>query len=464
MRRIILALAVLAAGVAPAGAATLEGAGLSLLWNIPFAGVLLSIAVMPLAAPAMWRDHHGAMAAFWAAALLLPLAWARGPGLAAEVVLHVALQDYLPFVLLLLALYTVGGGVLLKGHLAGTPATNTALLAAGTALASLMGTTGASVLLIRPVLRANAHRKRRTHIFVFFIFLVSNIGGALLPMGDPPLYLGFLRGIPFFWPLSNLVGPFLLCAVVLLVAFWLLDRWHYAREAQPLPATPDAPPAIAGWVNVALLLLIIGVVLAQGFWEPGDVTLLGETVAMERLAGMAAFIAITCVSLAWTPAGLRAANHFHWLPITEVAKLFAAIFLCMAPALAMLRAGANGPFAPLVALTSDAAGQPVPWVYFWLTGALSSFLDNAPTYLVFFNLAGGEPAWLTGAGAPVLVAISCGAVFMGANTYIGNAPNFLVQAIVEDEGVPMPSFFGYFGWACLWLLPLFVLVTFVFFL
>jgi len=462
MARIILA--VLLGLAAPAAAAPLDGVALSPAWIIPFAGILLSIALVPLLAPRLWHDHHGSFAALWAAALLLPLTLAFGGGLAAEVLLHVALQDYLPFVLLLLALYTTGGGVLLKGHLDGTPATNTALLATGTALASLMGTTGAAVLMIRPVLRANAHRQRKTHIFVFFIFLVANIGGALMPMGDPPLYLGFLRGISFFWPLANLFWPFLLCAGALLLAFWLLDRWHYAREAHPLPATPAGRPQIEGWANVALLVLIIGIVLLQGVWQPGEVSVLGEAVAIERLAGMAAFVTITLASLALTPPGLRAANHFRWFPIAEVARLFAAIFLCMAPALAMLRAGPDGPFASLVALTSDAAGQPVPWVYFWLTGAISSFLDNAPTYLVFFTLAGGDPGWLMAAGAPVLVAISCGAVFMGANTYIGNAPNFLVLAIVEDDGVRMPSFFGYLGWACLWLLPLFVLVTFIFFL
>ena len=461
MRIVLAALSMLAA---PAQAAALDGAGLSLLWNIPFAGVLLSIAALPLLAPRWWLAHHGACAAFWAAALLLPLGWVFGADLAWQLLLHVALQDYLPFVLLLVALYTTGGGILVQGHLDGTPATNTALLATGTVLASLLGTTGASVLLIRPVLRANAHRRRKTHVFVFFIFLVSNIGGALTPLGDPPLYLGFLRGVSFFWPLTHLFGPFLLCAAVLLTAFFLLDRWHFAREAHPLPTTPDQPDSIAGWVNVALLLLIIGVVLAQGIWQPGRVVVLGEPVAIERLAGMAAFIAIILASLALTPAGLRAANHFRWLPMTEVAQLFAAIFVCMMPALAMLQAGASGPFAALVAVTSDAAGQPVPWVYFWLTGVLSSFFDNAPTYLVFFNLAGGDAAWLMGAGAPVLVAISCGAVFMGALTYIGNAPNFLVRAIVEDDGVRMPGFLGYLGWACLWLLPLFVFVTFVFFL
>ena len=411
----------------PAQAASLDGASLSLLWNLPFAGMLLSIALMPLLAPALWRDHHGTVSVGWALALLVPLAAIYGHAVTWAVVLHVALQEYLPFVLLLLALYTVGSGVLLKGHLEGTPATNTALLATGTVLASVMGTTGACVLLIRPLLRANAHRRHRTHVFVFFIFLVGNIGGALTPIGDPPLYLGFLRGVGFFWPLQHLFLPFLLCAATLLVVFHLLDRWHYAREPHPLPPTPDEPPAIAGWVNVGLLLLIIGVVLMQGAWRPGHVALLGETAAIERLVAMLAFVAITLASLALTPAGLRQANGFSWFPIAEVAKLFAAIFLCMTPALLMLQAGASGPFASLVAATSDAAGQPVPWVYFWLTGLLSSFLDNAPTYLVFFNLAGGDAAWLMGerggSGAAVLMAISCGAVFMGAMTYIGNAPD-----------------------------------------
>jgi Na+/H+ antiporter NhaD/arsenite permease-like protein len=447
----------------PAMAAALDGAQLSLIWVVPFVGILLSIAFMPLFTPALWHHHYGKVAAGWAALLLLPLAVVFGLEKAAGEVAFVLMQEYIPFIMLLLALYTTGGGVLLKGTLVGTPATNTALLAIGTVLASVMGTTGASMLLIRPVLRANAFRRQKTHVFVFFIFLVSNIGGSLTPIGDPPLYLGFLAGISFFWPTTHLFGEFLLCAVILLGLFYLIDSWAWAREKPVAPQVEREPLSVEGWVNVALIGVVVLAVLMQGYWKPGTMVLLGETVPIERVVAIGIFLAVTVVSMLLTSRALREENGFAWGAMLEVAKLFAAIFICMGPVLAILKAGSAGAAAGLVAMTSDANGAPIPWVYFWMSGVLSSFLDNAPTYLVFFNLAGGDPAWLMGQGALVLAAVSCGAVFMGANTYIGNAPNFMVKAIVEENGVRMPSFFGYFGWACVFLVPLFVLVTFLFF-
>jgi Na+/H+ antiporter NhaD/arsenite permease-like protein len=445
-----------------AGAVT--GAQLSLAWAVPFVGVLLSIALLPLVAGHVWHAHYGKIAAGWAVAFLLPFALVFGPGAAWYELTHVLVLEYIPFIALLLALYTAGGGVLLKGSLVGTPATNTALLAIGTVLASLMGTTGAAMLLIRPVLRANAFRKRKTHTFVFFIFLVANIGGSLTPVGDPPLYLGFLRGVSFFWPTTNLFGEVLVCAVILLAVYWLLDTLAWNRE-KPVP--PDtgakAPLRLEGSVNVALVGAIVAVVIGMGYVKFGKMDLLGQSIEVERVIGCALFLAIAGLSMVLTSARLREENGFAWGAILEVAKLFAAIFITMAPVLAILRAGMDGAAAPLVALISDADGQPIPWIYFWMSGALSSFLDNAPTYIVFFELAGGDPAYLMTQGALTLAAISCGAVFMGANSYIGNAPNFMVKAIVEENGVRMPSFFGYCGWAAAFLLPLFVLVTFLFF-
>jgi Na+/H+ antiporter NhaD/arsenite permease-like protein len=315
------------------------------------------------------------------------------------------------------------------------------------------------------VLRANALRSRKTHVFVFFIFLVSNIGGSLTPIGDPPLYLGFLKGVDFFWPTIHLMGPFLFCSVLLLAIFFALDTWLYRREPpRAHTEVPHARLSIQGWANVALIGVVVGGVLMQGVWRPGDVVLLGETVGIERLVAIGIFLAVTLASMALTPAALREENGFTWGAMAEVAKLFAAIFICMAPVLAILKAGPAGAAAGLVALTTDAVGAPVPWVYFWMTGVLSSFLDNAPTYLVFFNLAGGDPAILMTRDAATLAALSAGAVFMGANSYIGNAPNFMVKAIVEENGVRMPSFFGYCLWAMIFLLPLFVASTFLFFL
>jgi len=458
------AVALLAASAVPAMAAGVPGAELSLLWGIPFAGLLLSIALMPLVAGHIWHHHYGKIAAGWGVLLVVPFAIAFGPQVAAAEVWHILLQEYIPFIALLLALYVTGGGVLLKGTLVGTPATNTALLAFGTVIASVMGTTGASMLLIRPVLRANAFRKRKTHTFVFFIFLVSNIGGSLTPLGDPPLYLGFLKGVSFFWTTTHLFWEFVVCAVILLAVYYVLDSWAWAKERPLVPDTGAKEPlSVEGWTNLALIGGVVAMVLAQGYWRPGEVAVLGDSIGAERLVGIAVFIAIAWLSMRLTSLELREANGFAWGAILEVAKLFAAIFVTMAPVLAILRAGVDGAAGPLVALTSDAAGQPVPWVYFWLTGALSSFLDNAPTYLVFFNLAGGDPNALMTSGALTLAAISCGAVFMGANSYIGNAPNFMVKAIVEENGERMPSFFGYCGWAFVFLVPLFVLITFLFF-
>jgi len=462
MRIAALATGVLAAG--PAWAAGVPGEQLTLVWAIPFMGVLLSIALMPLFAAHLWHHHYGKIAAGWAVALLAPLAIVFGVGAAWYEFAHVMVLEYVPFIALLTALYTAGGGVLLRGSLVGTPTTNTALLAIGTVLASLMGTTGAAMVLIRPVLRANAFRQQKTHTFVFFIFLVANIGGSLTPVGDPPLYLGFLRGVSFFWPTTHLFGEFLTCAVILLAVYWLLDTWAWNREKPVAPLIERREPlAIEGWLNVALVGATVAVVIGMGYVKLGDMYVLGQRMEVERAIGILLFAAITLASIRFTSLELREANGFAWGAILEVAKLFAAIFICMAPVLAILRAGADGAAAPLVAMTSDAAGQPIPWVYFWMSGLLSSFLDNAPTYIVFFELAGGDPARLMTQGALTLAAISCGAVFMGANSYIGNAPNFMVKAIVEENGVRMPSFFGYCAWAAVFLLPLFVVVTFLFF-
>jgi len=464
LRRMVVAgLALVAMLPGPAMAAGVPGQALSLAWGIPFVGILMSIALMPLVAGHLWHHHYGKIAALWAALFLLPFAAVFGAGAAWYEFAHVMVLEYVPFIALLLALYTAGGGVLLKGSLVGTPTVNTALLAIGTILASMMGTTGAAMLLIRPVLRANAFRTRKTHTFVFFIFLVANIGGSLTPVGDPPLYLGFLRGVSFFWPTTHLFGPFAFAAVILLAVYWVLDTLAWRREKPVVPVVAKEAVGLEGWLNVWLVVAIVAVVIGMGYVKLGSMNVLGQAMEVERVLGILLFLAITGVSVAFTSTALREANGFAWGAILEVAKLFAAIFICMAPVLAILQAGSQGAAAGLVALTSGPDGEPVPWVYFWMSGVLSSFLDNAPTYIVFFELAGGDPAMLMTQGALTLAAISCGAVFMGANSYIGNAPNFMVKAIVEESGVRMPSFFAYCGWALVFLVPLFVLVTLAFF-
>jgi Na+/H+ antiporter NhaD/arsenite permease-like protein len=455
------------AAEAVADAQHLDGGGLTLLWSIPFAGLLLSIAILPLIAPHSWEHHFGKIAAAWSLVLLIPLAVLSGFRTAAAELLHVVLLDYLPFIFVLFTLFVVAGGIRVSGNLAGTPAGNTALLAFGTLSANLFGTTGASMLLIRPLISANEGRAYKTHVFVFFIFLVSNIGGSLTPLGDPPLFLGFLNGVTFFWTLEAMLLPMLFVSGILLAVFYVVDRLAWTRE-RALPRGGGGglrQLRIEGLHNVLYLLAVMFTVLASGIWNHGATVPIGFGVELpvNGLARDAILVAIALLSWWTTKSSIRVENCFTWAPMQEVAVLFAAIFITIIPMLAMLKAGSAGPFAPLLDLVSTPQGKPIDAAYFWLTGGLSSFLDNAPTYLVFFNLAGGDAKALMGPLASTLLAISAGAVFMGANTYIGNAPNFMVRSICEERGVKMPSFIGYMLWSGAILLPLFAAVTLIWF-
>ena len=443
-----------------AHAAATPAGGPPLAWGIPFAGLLLSIGLLPVVAPRLWHRRMGLVAAGWVLALLLPQTLLAGPYVAAQAAWRAVLLDYLPFITLLLAMFTLGGGIEVAGGPWGSPGGNTLLLGIGTVLSGVIGPIGTSMVLIHPLLRANAHRRRKVHLVVFFIALVSNAGGAVTPLGNPPLYIGLLRGVPYGWPLRHLALPLALLATSLLLVFWLIDRHHAARN--PPPAAP-AKLRLRGAANAALLLVVVGTVLAQSLRHPGTVALFGATVGIARLAGMAVFLAVTALSVWSTPASLRAANMFSWAPMIEVATLFAAIFVTITPVLAMLAAPAGGPFAPLLHLASGPGGQPSPPAYFWLAGTLSAFLDNAPTYLVFFDLAGGDPARLTGPLSRSLQAISLGSVLFGALTYIGNAPNMMVRSVAAHRGLRMPGFFGYMAWSCALLLPMFVALTLLFF-
>lgn len=446
----------------------LDGAKLSPLWALPFVGILLCIATGPVLYPHFWEHHYGKLAALCAVLVIVPLWLTTGTTTVTHTLAHTVLLEYLPFILLLLALFTVSGGIYLQGNLHDSVFTNTVLLAFGTLMASIVGTTGASMILIRPLLRANDDRRHNVHVVVFFIFLVSNIGGSLSPLGDPPLFLGFLRGVEFFWTTQHLWLDTLFVAGIVLAIFMVLDIYLHSREDR-LPKlkdpTPDSPLRLHGKANLLLLLVIIAAILMSGSWKPGiSFNVLGTPVELQNLLRDVILALVTFASLALTKAEHRKANDFKWGPIAEVAILFAGIFICIVPVMAMLQAGVNGPFAPLVALVTQADGTPNNVAYFWLTGGLSSFLDNAPTYLVFFELAGGDAKTLMTSGAATLAAISAGAVFMGANTYIGNAPNFMVYAIARDAGVKMPSFFGYMLWSGAVLIPVFLLATWVFFL
>jgi Na+/H+ antiporter NhaD/arsenite permease-like protein len=448
-------------------AADFDGAQLSAIWGIPFAGILLSIALMPLLTPHFWHHHYGKVSAVWALAFLLPFAAVFGAGVAGVNLVHALLAEYIPFIILLTALFTVSGGIFIRGNLHGSPGLNTAILGIGAVLASFMGTTGASMLLIRPLIRANDNRKHVAHVVVFFIFIVSNAGGSLTPLGDPPLFLGFLKGVDFFWTLKHIFPETLFMIGSLLAIFYALDSWFYHRREELLPAdpTPDSRQiGFDGRINFALLGGVVALVLMSGVWKsPVSFNIAGTEVGLPGILRDLGLLLIIWLSLKWTPAQVHDDNQFGWGPMAEVAKLFAGIFLTIIPVIAMLKAGVNGPFGAVVSAVTQPDGSPDVMMYFWITGALSSFLDNAPTYLVFFNTAGGDPQVLMTTLAPTLAAISAGAVFMGANTYIGNAPNLMVKAIAEDRGVKMPSFFGYMLWSGGILLPLFVVMSFIWF-
>lgn len=460
------------------------------LWStLPFLGMLLSIASFPLLAPKFWHDHFGKTSLFWALVITVPFLIAYRAAALHEL-LHIVLADYLPFIILLGSLYTVSGGILLKGSVRGTPLFNTGMLLVGTLLASWMGTTGASMLLIRPFIRANARRKNRTFMVVFFIFLVANIGGSLTPLGDPPLFLGFLRGVPFFWTFK-LLPHASLAAGALLVLYFFMDSYFYRKEGlkdaggphpesgsdpggepgpngEPGPEGEKIPLGIEGGHNFILLAAIIGAVLMSGLAHWREVNIMGVEMGLQDLMRDVVLVLISIVSLASTKKRIREDNEFTWFPMKEVAILFAGIFLTMVPCLKILQAGSHGALAFLIGAVRE------PHHYFWVTGSLSSFLDNAPTYLTFLNTATGglytgvPPSQAVGLlireNPLYLEAISSSAVFFGAVTYIGNAPNFMVRSIAEESGIPMPSFFGYMlRYSLVMLLPVFAAVALIFF-
>ena len=468
--KIKLALFPLLALPLTANASGFNAAELSLVWGLPFALILLSIATGPLLFAHTWHHHFGKITAGWTLLFLIPFTLVFGFGESIHLIAHAMVGEYIPFILLLLALYTISGGILVWGNLHGSPKLNTTLLAIGTLLAPIMGTTGAAMLMIRPLLKANDNRKHNVHVVIFFIFLVANIGGGLTPLGDPPLFLGFLKGVDFMWTVQHMLAPVLISTVVLLTIFYIIDSRYFAKEGELLPRdpSPDSEEGIKlfGKWNFVLLLCVIGAVLLSGMWKPQHpgFNILGTNYPLPNLVRDAILLVLTVVSLAITPKPVRAGNEFNFDPIAEVAKLFAGIFITISPVLAMLQAGEKGAFAGIISLVHDSAGQPINTMYFWMSGMLSAFLDNAPTYLVFFNMAGGDPHQLMrGDLFHTLLAVSMGSVFMGALSYIGNAPNFMVKAIAEQRKVPMPSFFGYMAWSFGILIPLFILHTLIFF-
>lgn len=446
-----------------------------LIWALPFALLLLAIAILPLMEKtAHWweQNKNRLIVALGLGAVTCAYYLARGfgfheheagiPSLAA-VLNHAILMDYIPFIVLLFSLYVISGGIRLSGDVPAHPTTNTAILAIGSLLASLIGTTGAAMLLIRPLLQVNSERRHVKHTIIFFIFTVANIGGSLLPVGDPPLFLGYLRGVPFLWTL-HLVPHWATMVLILLALYWLFDCYYYRKEmpsAIALDESTRQPLRLEGGFNFVLLA---GVVLSVALFVPGKPLLGSEFVLPQIYLREIVQLGIAGLSLLLTAKVIRERNHFNFHAIAEVAALFIGIFVTMQVPIEILQIKGES-------LGLDTAGH-----YFWFTGLLSSFLDNAPTYVVFFETAGAVPIHDLGAGImnglqtatgsiPLhfLEAISVGAVFMGANTYIGNGPNFLVKSIAESRGVKMPSFFGYMFYSGAILLPLFVVVDLIFF-
>lgn len=444
----------------------LDGAILSWPWSLPFIGLLLSIAVGPIASPRIWSRHYGKIAAAWSALTVLAIAAIFGNATAVDTFLRAMLLDYMSFIALLFSLYVVAGGILVTGNLHGTPAGNTGMLLLGTALASLVGTTGAAMIMVRPLVRANLHRRRNAHVLIFAIFLVANVGGALTPVGNPPLFVGFLHGVDFAWPAQHLLGATSLIVAMVLAIFAAIDFWYYRQEKHDIASRHKAEATVVrirGVVNIYLLGCLIAAILLSAIWKPDiAITIHGAELELQNLLRDTIIVAIALASLKLTPVEHREANGFSWEPIREVAKLFAGIFVCIIPMLAMLNAGPRGAFAWVLALTSS-GDTTYNLAYFWLSGLLSSFLDNAPTYFMFFELAGGDARELMGPLAGTLAAISLGASSMGAMTYIGNAPNLMIYAIAVERGIAMPSFFAFMAWSCAILLPVFAVVGWVYF-
>ena len=430
---------------------------------IPFIGILLSIAIVPLINHDFWHKHYGKVSFFWGALFFIPLL-IIDTSFAFEELILVTFTEYLPFIIILLALFTIAGGIEIKGSLVGTPQLNTALILLGTILASWMGTTGASMLLIRPLIRANKFRSSNVHIIIFFILLVANVGGALTPLGDPPLFLGFLNGIDFFWPTTHLFIPMLIHVIFLLSLFFLLDNYFYKREINIDENNKENTTIqIKGKINFLLMLGVVLAVLISGMYDLGSFHISSIEIKIQNILRDLILLSLALISWKATDMELRKSNGFTWFPILEVSKLFAGIFITIIPAISILKMGLDGPLYKIVELTANLDGSQNPFMYFWLTGILSGFLDNAPTYLVFFNTAGGDAYALMNNFPQTLLAISSGAVFFGALTYIGNAPNFMVKSIAEENGIKMPSFFGYIGWTTIILIPIFAVYSILFF-
>jgi Na+/H+ antiporter NhaD/arsenite permease-like protein len=444
----------------------LNGPGLGLAWGIPFLGLLLTIALAQTLWPAGWSRHYGKLTSLWIAAAVVPLIvhFGNAGATALETLL---LLDYLPFVVSIAALYIIAGGIHIRSRMSGHPGENAILFALGTLAGGIIGTPGATLLFLPVLLKANRWRRYRAHSLIFLILLICNIGGAFSPMG-PPLLIGYLRGVSFLWTVRAMAPPTLFVSGLLIAIYLTLDSLLlYRREDSAARARHKQVHNALGLEGRVNLLLLAGAIILQiacGQWQsPLSINLGVTPLPLPDIVRLLALAALAMASLALTPRRVRMANHFAWEPIAEVAIVFAGIFACILPLLAILEAGPNGAMAGLLHLVTGPDGQPINWAYFTATGLLSGFLDNAPTFLLFFNAAGGDPTALMGPQAITLMAISAGAAFWGGLTYVGNAPNLMVRSIAEQQGIRMPSFLTYMVYAAIVLLPVFALTAFLFF-
>ena len=434
----------------------------SLFWLIPFAGFLASLALIPLFAPKFWHQQFEIILGGWIASFLIPLAFQTGFFPTLSILTHSLLHHYLPFMALITVLFTIGGGIHISMRGKASPLMNASLLGFGAVLANLIGTMGASMLLIRPIIALNRYRHYISHIIIFFIFLVANIGGILTPLGDPPLFIGFLNGVDFFWTTTHLIYPFLIVGGAVLIVFWAIDHYYFYHD--PSVLDPDhlqggAKIKFKGLQNFIFLIGAIFVIITESMiTQKPHVTFGGVPINLSALIRDTILFSIAMASWKFTPSTVHEANRFTWKPLEEVAMVFLGIFITVIPVLSMLKAGESGPLGSLI-LMANPHHIPDVNLYFWLTGLFSAFLDNAPTYLIFFNMAGGNPVSLMTEYAPILEAISLGAVFLGAMTYIGNAPNFVIRSIAIQSHIKMPGFLGYILWSSCILLPIFLIFS-----
>lgn len=442
-----------------AGAAVFDARELDVTWGVPFLGILLSIAFGPIWFQKIWHKHYGKISILWSLVILVALVSKYGLWVTKVSLAHTLFGEYLPFMILITSLYVINSGFFLdiRGH--GGPYINAFIMLIGSGFANVVGTTGSALLFIHPLIRLNAGRQYKTHTIVFFIYTVCNIGGALTPIGDPPLFLGFLNGVDFFWPMKHLWAPTLFMLTSVLFIYIVLESILLKREKDVLHRATHTEDlrrfTLDGKHNFFFLALIVIAIISGGFMKIDlSVSLFGYDKNIVSLIRDVVILATAIIAYSCRNREIFEKNHFSWEPIQEVALLFLGIFTTAIPVFAMLGAGKEGAFRFLVDMVYH-QGVPSTEAFFWATGILSSFLDNAPTYLVFFHLAGGDAQKLMSEYAHVLAAISCAAVYMGAMTYIGNAPNFIVKNIAQRHHVEMPSFFAYLFWACVVLLPLF---------